>query len=193
MHIVLSYRSTGNALALDVPALDGMTAEQVAAAAYAVTTRAFVQLPSTGRVGPAARHISAAYYTGQRAGGVSMVPMHVGDRVHAAGAVLQLATERTGEPDAWGHYTPTFRTLETFTGCGSGMALSGRVAPPDQIAYAEDCRDRLWTGRGAGIWTCLRDPAGRTAPVSWWKAWEQYGPLVPLVPATVTSPEFTAV
>ncbi len=68
---------------------------------------------------------------------------------------------------------------------GPCLYVSVRTPPPDGIAYAEDSRDRLWTGRGYGEWRCLTDPAGRTAAGGWERIWVEHGPLTPLVPVTL--------
>lgn len=65
---------------------------------------------------------------------------------------------------------------------GPAMHVSVDTPPPDAVAYVEDERDRLWTGRGHGEWRCLTDPAGRTASGQWATVWREYGPLTPLVP-----------
>ncbi len=176
MNIVLNYRRTGGAIAVDVPALTPVvaTALEIAQSAYS-----FTRQPPPGRCGnDAARLIADAYYQDQRAGAHPLLPLAVGDRVHAAGAVLELAAELPGGE-------PVFRAVERCA--AHAVAVSGQLPPPVQIAYAEDSRDRLWTGKGAGIWTCLTDTARRTAPVSWWKLWEDHGPMVPLVPAVTAA------
>jgi hypothetical protein len=38
------------------------------------------------------------------------------------------------------------------------LAVSERDAPPDEVAYVEDARDLLWTGKGLGNWQCLHAP-----------------------------------
>lgn len=87
--------------------------------------------------------------------------------------------------------TPAGRPLgvPTFTEPVAEETLPGPLmhvcaddAPPDSVAYVEDERDRLWTGRGHGEWRCLTDPAGRTSPRQWASVWREHGPLTPLVP-----------
>lgn len=183
MHIVLTYRGApGGALTLDVPELRGMTGPQVADAAYAVT-----HTPPCNDYGlSGATAIGAAYFR-RPPGRQILAPLQVGDLVHAAGMVLRLVAEKTGETNVWGRHSPVFATIEGTGPAGEPLHVSSRVAPPDEIAYAEDARDRLWTGKGAGVWSCLTDPAGRTAPVSWRKVWLDHGPLRPLAPVPVSS------
>lgn len=180
MRIVLTYRS--GSLSLTVPALDGLTAAEVAEAAYVVT-----HIPPTHHYGVrGAAEIAAAYFA-RPGGGQVLAPLAVGDTVHAAGAVLELVAETGGTPDAWGRQDPVFHVAEGYPG-GYTMRVDGTTPPPDQIAYAEDSRDRLWTGRGAGVWRCLTDSAGSTRPVLWRTLWDDEGPMVPLVPTAVAGP-----
>lgn len=179
MRIVLTYRS--GSLSLDVPALDGYTAAEVAEAAYVVT-----HVPPTHHYGAAGASEIAAAYFARPSGGQCLAPLAVGDTVHAAGAVLELVGETGGTPDAWGRQDPVFRTIEGYPG-GYAVRVDKSTPPPDQIAYAEDSRDRLWTGKGAGMWRCLTDAAGSTRPVSWWTLWEDEGPMIPLAPAAVAA------
>lgn len=79
--------------------------------------------------------------------------------------------------------TPTFTAAEPLPAPpGPAMYVSADVAPPEAVAYVEDNRDRLWTGRGLGEWRCLTDPVGRTVPLMWAGVWRDHGPLTPLVP-----------
>lgn len=83
---------------------------------------------------------------------------------------------------------PTFAEAELVqVPLGPAMYVSADAPPPDAVAYVEDARDRLWTGRGHGEWVCLTDPAGRAAPGLWGSVWREHGPLVPLVPVDVLS------
>lgn len=182
MIIVLTYRSPGGSLTLDVPRLRGLTPEQVATGAYVAT-----HTPPADRYAvPAAGDIAAAYFAAPP-GRQTLAPLAVGDLVHAGGAVLELAHEVAGETNVWGSHDPVWKVREAHGGAGSVMHVTSTVVPPDEIAYAEDSRDRLWTGRGGGIWRCLTDPAGRTVPVSWRQAWMDHGPLRPLLPVTVST------
>jgi hypothetical protein len=61
--------------------------------------------------------------------------------------------------------------------------VAGNVPPPDGIAYVEDQRDRLWTGRGFGQWRCVTGGITGTYSPSWQQLWRDHGPLTPLVPA----------
>lgn len=54
--------------------------------------------------------------------------------------------------------------------------------PPDHVAYCEDAYDRLWTGRGHGLWTCLH--GGSRSGKSWSSLWKACGPMTPLGPIT---------
>lgn len=180
MRIVLTYRS--GSLSLNVPALDGLTAAEVAEAAYVVT-----HVPPTHDYGvPGAAAIAGAYFA-QPTPGQALAPLVVGDTVHAAGGVLELVAETGGTPDAWGRQEPVFQVAEGYP-AGYVLRLGETVAPPDQIAYAEDSRDRLWTGKGAGVWTCLTDSGGRTRPVLWRTLWADEGPMTPLAPVAVAGP-----
>lgn len=180
MRIVLTYRS--GALSLNVPALDGLTAAEVAEAAYVVT-----HVPPTHDYGVTGASAIASAYFAQPNCGQALAPLVVGDTVHAAGGVLELVAETGGTPDGWGRQEPVFQVAEGYP-AGYVLRLSETVPPPDQIAYAEDSRDRLWTGRGADVWTCLTDSAGRTRPVLWRTLWEDHGPMVPLAPVAVAGP-----
>jgi hypothetical protein len=174
MHVVLTYRATG-ALTLNVPALTGMDPAEVAVAAYVVS-----HTPPTNHYGtPGAAAIAAAYFA-RPSSGSRLSPMTVGDLVHAGGVVAELTGERDGPQDAWGRMTPEFTIVEDHR--PQTLTLAAAVPPPDLVAYVEDNRDRLWTGKGAGVWRCLTDPPRRTVPQNWATVWELHGPLVPLLP-----------
>ena len=174
MHLVLTYRATG-ALTLNVPALTGMDPAAVAQAAYVVS-----HTPPTNHYGMAGASAIAAVYFARPSTGSRLSPLTLGDLVHAGGAVLELVGEHDGPPDAWGRMTPEFAVVEDHR--TPPLTVAAAVPPPDHVAYVEDNRDRLWTGRGAGVWRCLTDPPRRTVPQSWQTVWELHGPLVPLLP-----------
>lgn len=179
MHLVLTYRATG-ALTLNVPALTGMDPAEIAEAAYVVS-----HTPPTNHYGkPGAADIAAAYFA-RPSSAARLSPLTLGDLVHAAGSVLELVGEHEGPADAWGRMAPEFAVVEQYG--APRLVVAAKVPPPDHVAYAEDNRDRLWTGKGAGVWRCLTDAPRRTVPQSWQTVWEMHGPLVPLLPVG-TSP-----
>lgn len=179
MHVVLSYRSTNGALALSVPALDSLTALEVAHAAYAVTHLP----PSVSYPVAGAREIAVAYFA-RPSGAQALAPLSTGDVVHAGGAVLRVADERRLPGiDVRPRHAPVFEIIEAGA-AGPVMYVTASVAPPEGVRYALDRRGRMWTGSGAGVWTCLTDPAGRTHAMAWRSVFLDYGPLQPLVAAT---------
>lgn len=70
-------------------------------------------------------------------------------------------------------------TIVALPDVASVNILDDLHPPSDGIAYVEDGDDRLWTGRGGDIWTCL---TGSLTGVfmSWRSLWWSYGPLTPL-------------
>lgn len=173
----VNYWSRGQSLVLRVPEM-GLTPREWAAAVFAAT-----HIPHTTRYGvPGAQEVAHAM---SRLPRERVLRMAAGDRVTVDGRVVQcLAVE--GDADAWGVRTAVFSDPEVEPlPAGPRMYVDAEAAPPEAVAYCEDERDRLWTGRGAGTWRCLTDPAGRTAPGQWASVWREYGPLVPLVPVRV--------
>lgn len=183
LSLTLDY-ALGGAVTLRVPDM-GLTAREWAEAAYAATNA-----PFTNRYAVlGALEVAAAL---ERAGLLSgpVRPLGVSDRVEVCGRTLTCIAVDDRAVDGWGLGVPTFtepRPVEVPR--GPRLRVSAELPPPEMIAYAEDSRDRLWTGRGAGQWRCLTDPAGRTMPMMWGRVWEEYGPLTPLVPVQVVQPQ----
>jgi hypothetical protein len=175
VHIVIS-RATGDAVALVVPDLTGLTPDEVARAVYAASLGPHWRSIMSAVIGTASIPGASAVldrWTRYLAGRPHL-PLNLGDRVHAAGAVLELTSDTV-------RHGPLFTVVESMRPADHPMPLSAVVPPPDEVAYVEDDRDRLWTGKGAGTWRCLTDAAGRTVPQSWSKVWADHGPLTPLV------------
>lgn len=182
MSITLHYALDGP-LTVRVPDM-GLTEREWAEAAYAATNAPFTNRYDV----PGALEVAAGL---ERAGALSgpLAPLGVGDRVEAGGRVLTCVAvdAREGMADGWGLGVPSFtepRPVDVPT--GPRLRVSAELPPPEMLAYVEDARDRLWTGKGAGVWQCLTDPAGRTMPMMWGRVWEEHGPLTPLVPVVIT-------
>lgn len=157
----------------------GLSAREWAQAVFAATN-----IPFTTQYGvPGALEVAAAL---QRAGeptSDSARRFGVGDRLEVSGQHLTCIAVDDRGVDAWGVGVPTFTDPEPVPAPpGPAMHVSKIAPPPVSVAYVEDARDRLWTGRGAGEWRCLTDAVGRTWPGLWASVWENYGPLTPLVP-----------
>lgn len=137
---------------------------------------------ATRHTAPGAGEVATAISTDYRLS-ARVWPLRVGGMVVIDGTVVRLVRVDEGG-------VPTFGGPEADPAPrGPLMEVSATVPPPDQVAYAEDERDRLWTGRGAGTWRCLTDAAGATEPGGWEATWMRYGPLVPLVPVDVMEPQ----
>jgi hypothetical protein len=169
------------ALELAVPDM-GLTEREWAQAAFVATGA-----PFSNRYGvPGALEVAVALESaGALAGPVR--PVGDGDRVEVGGKVLRCIAVDEHRVDAWGLGVPTFTEPQPVpVPRGPVMRVSGACPPPEAVAYCEDARDRLWTGKGGGEWRCLTDPAGRTAPLLWAGVWREHGPLTPLVQAVIT-------
>lgn len=158
---------------------------------WAMAVFAAARVPLTNQYGvPGALEVAAALADMHTRDLGRVVPaLCEGDRVEAAGQVVRLlAVDHTGT-DAWSLPVPTFAPAEPVAPAPAGpvMYVSAQQPPPDVVAYAEDARDRLWTGKGAGMWRCLTDPAGRTDAGPWAMVWREHGPLVPLVAVQVAT------
>jgi hypothetical protein len=178
--LTIRYNSTGTTLPLTVPDM-GLSPREWAHAVFTATN-----VPPTNRYGvPGALEVAAAYAREAQLAQLAHPPFGPGDVVHVGGYAVQcVAVDRRA--DAWGVGVPTFADpVELGAPDGPLMDVGMHLPPPDAIAYVEDNRDRLWTGKGAGEWRCLTDPAGRTAAGLWPVVWREHGPLVPLVPARV--------
>jgi hypothetical protein len=109
-------------------------------------------------------------------------PLAPGDVIEGAGRSVTCLTV-TKRGDGWGVGDAAFSDPDVIDPpVGPRLHVGPLQPPPDAIAYAEDIRDRLWTGKGFGPWRCLTDPAGRTSPGMWAAVWREHGPLTPLVP-----------
>lgn len=173
----------------------GLDPREWAMAAFAAT-----RIPLTNQYGvPGALEVAAALADMHTREHGRVVPaLSEGDRVVAGDQVVTLlAINHTGT-DAWSLPEPSFSPPAPVAPPPAGpvMYVSAQQPPPDVVAYAEDARDRLWTGKGAGMWRCLTDPAGRTEAGMWSVVWVEYGPMVPLVPVQVATepdgPEWSA-
>lgn len=128
---------------------------------------------------PGAREVDRALRAGRHSGDFAR-PLKEGDGVLVSGSMVRcIAVDYVGGVARFSGPEPMPAPM------GPMMHVSAETAPPDAVAYVEDRRDRLWTGRGLGTWRCLTDPAGRTAAGSWARVWVEHGPLVPLVPVDV--------
>ena len=177
MNLILRF-AMRRPVQLSVPDM-GLTPREWAEAVFTATN-----VPPTSRYGvPGALEVAAAL---ERVGiepGPSGGRFGVSDRLEVGGQTLTCVAVDNRGVDAWGLGTATFTEPQPLPSpLGPPMHVSAATPPPDAVAYVEDERDRLWTGRGAGEWRCLTDPAGRTAPLMWAGVWREHGPLTPLVP-----------
>jgi hypothetical protein len=177
--LTLAY-GNGARVRLLVPDI-GLTPREWAAAAYAATNQ-----PATTRYGvDGAADVARAIWR-DHATEAACRALGVGDAVHVLGTAVTCLAVSDEPRDAWCVATPTFDGGAAVPApAGPGLHVSADTPPPESVAYAEDARDRRWTGKGYGVWRCLTDLAGRTRPAAWGSVWRDHGPLVPLVPVTV--------
>lgn len=188
LKLTVVYHSGHRPLSVTVPDM-GLTRTEWAEAAYAVLL--------TSVAGSSAAPGAAEFDHALRSDSIALAaarPMRPGDRVMLQGRQLTLlSVSGVGQ-----HATnvPAFSAPAPLpVPTGPMMHVDAHTAPPEALAYVEDARDRLWTGRGYGEWRCLTDPAGRTSPAPWASVWREHGPLTPLVPVDLivepTGDEYT--